>query len=161
MAQSTVAEPSLYQTEAPIQAPTSTTTTHQSPAISPRGTSSSALTTVDIPSPLNPVLEIPPPGPAVAPVNALSTPHLDASIPHGNTLVTKEDENDIWREMVETFEDLYQGLAAESTPTSLPAETSSIIAHTPLNDDTANSENSSQSKILAHRHLLIVKLPNF
>ena len=93
MAQSTVAEPSLYQTEAPIQAPTSTTTTHQSPAISPRGTLNFALTMVDTPSLLHPVLEIPPPGPAVTPVHDPSTL--------------------IWREIAETFEDLYQGLATE------------------------------------------------
>ena len=106
MAQSTVVEPSLHQpAEAPIHASTSATTTHQRPITSPGGTLSSALTPVNISLPLNPELEIPPPGPAVAPVNALSTLHLDASIPHGNTLVTEEDENDIWWEMVETFED--------------------------------------------------------
>ena len=132
MAQSTVTEPSLHQPAgAPIQASTSVTTTHQCPITSPGGTP------VDISLPLNPALEIPPPGPAVTPViNALPTLHLDASISHGNTLITEEDENDIWREMVETFEDLYQGLAAENIPK--PVETSSMITHTPPDDNATN-----------------------
>ena len=133
MAQSTVAEPSLHRIEAPIQAPTSTTTTHRSPAISPRGTSNFALTTVDIPSPLNPVLEIPPPGPAVTPVHDLSTLHPNTSIPHGN---------DIWREIAETFEDLYQGLATEDT--SKPVETNSTIAHASSDDNANNPENTTE-----------------
>ena len=80
MAQSTVVEPSLHQpAEAPIQASTSVTTTRQLPITSPGGTLSSALTPVDISSPLNPVMEIPPPGPAITPVNALSTLHFGVS----------------------------------------------------------------------------------
>ena len=138
MAQSTVVEPSPHQpAKAPIQASTLVTTTNRRPITSPGGTLSSALTPVDISLPLNPALEIPLPGPAVTPViNALSTLHLDVSIPHEDTLVPAEDEIDIWREMVETFEDLYQGLAAEDTPT--PVETDSMITHTPPKDSTTN-----------------------
>ena len=122
MAQSTVPEPSLRQpAEAPAQAPASFTTTHRCPITSP------GVKPTDIFLPLNPVLEIPLPGPAVTPViNAQTTLHLDAPISHGNTLITAEDENDIWQAMVKTFKDLYQGLAAENIPTPIPAETSSI-----------------------------------
>ena len=105
MAQSTATGPSLHQpAKAPIQAPTLVTVTHQRPITSPGGTPSSALTPVDISLPLNPAMESPPPGPAVTPViNALSTVHLDVSIPRGDILA--EDEIDIWQEMAEPFED--------------------------------------------------------
>ena len=144
MAQSTVAEPSLYHTEAPIQAPTSTTTTHRSPAISPRGISSSALTMVDTPSQLNPVLEIPPPGPAVTPIYDSSTLHVNILVPHDGTIIAREDGNNIWREIAETFEDLYQGLATEDV--SKPAETNPTIAHTSTDANTNNTENTSEVK---------------
>ena len=134
--QSAVPEPSLHQpAEVPTRAPTSVTATHRCPITSPGEAST------DIFLPLNPVLEIPPPGPAVTPVNTLPAFHLDASISHGNTLITAEDEDDIWREMVETFEDLYQGLAAEDVPT--PAETNSMITHTPPDDAITNPERTS------------------
>ena len=146
MAQWTVTEPSLHQpAEAPTQAPTSTTTTHRCPITSP------GETPINIFLPLNPVLEIPLPGPAVTPViNAQPTLHLDTPTSHSNTFVTTEDENDIWQSMVETFEDLYQGLAAENIPTPIPAETSSIIAHTPPYNNITNPERTLSADGQAH-----------
>ena len=142
MAQSTVVEPSPRQSaKTSIPASTSIATTTRRP---PGGTLSSALTSVDIPLPLNPATEIPSPGPAVTSViNAPSTSHLDESIPRGDTLVPAEDETDIWREMVETFEDLYQGLAAEDTSTL--AETNSMITYTPPDDNATNPGRTNEA----------------
>ena len=142
MAQSTVVEPSLRQVETPIQAPTSAVTTYLTPITSPRCTLSSALTTVDISSSLNPVLEIPPPGPAVTPAHDPSTLHLNIPSPHGDTIVAKEDG--IWREMAETFEDLYQGLATEDI--SKPIEMNSTIVHNSPDDNDAKPEDTAKVK---------------
>ena len=129
MAQSTSTElPLNHPAEAPAQISTSTTTIHRHPITSSEEIPINAFL------PLNPVLTIPAPGPAVTSViNAPSTLHPDTPTSHGTAPASTEDKNDIWRAMIKTFDDLYQGLAEDSAPTS--TEMGPTIAPTPSNDD--------------------------
>ena len=131
MAQSTSTElPLNHPAEAPAQISTSITTIHRHPITSPGEIPTNAFL---------PLLTIPAPGPAVSSViNAPSTLHPDTPASHGNAPATTEDKNDIWRAMIKTFDDLYQGLAKNHVPT--PDETSSTIAPTPSNDNITNPE---------------------
>ena len=134
MAQSTSTElPLNHLAEAPAQISTLITTIHRHPITSPGEIPTNAFL------PLNPVLTIPAPGPAVMSViNALSTLHPDTPASHGNAPATTEDKNDIWRAMIKTFDNLYRGLAEDNIRT--PDETSSTITPNPSNDNITNPE---------------------
>ena len=112
MAQSAATKlPLVHPAEAPAQTSTSITTIHRNPVTSPEEVP------INVYLPLNPVLTITAPGPAVASVtDTPSDSSPDSSIPQGNANATADDEDDIWLTMAMTFNDLYQGLTEDDVP---------------------------------------------